>query len=344
MQERIAMNNLFGITKEGCLEVMKKLGEPSFRGNQLYQWLYEKKVTNFDACTNFSKALREKMKADYDIEHGAIIKIQSDPEDQTHKYLIRLQDGECIETVLMAYHHGYSLCVSSQVGCAMGCAFCASTRGGLVRNLTAGEILDQIYLVEDERQVRVSNVVIMGIGEPLANYRAVMDFIALANSGWGIGMRKITLSTCGLVPEIDRLAEEDLQINLAISLHSPFQSVREQIMPIAKRYDIQELLKSCKKYFTKTSRRLTFEYALIAGVNDRPEDVRELTRLFKGLPVHINLIALNPVTESHLKGSKNVNFFSDELKRNGINCTIRRKMGNNIDAACGQLRQQTKIH
>jgi len=335
------MENLFGKNLKECQAVMDAMGEPGFRGKQLYQWLYEKKVEKIEDCTNFSKALRSRLAQAYIISHGEILRTQSDEGDGTRKFLIRLSDGECIESVLMTYHHGHSLCVSSQVGCAMGCAFCASTRGGLVRNLTAGEILDQIYLAEESQGVRVSNVVIMGIGEPLANYDEVLKFIRIANTGLGIGIRKFTLSTCGLVPEIERLSQEGLDINLAISLHSPFQERREAIMPVARRYPLKELIKGCKNFHAETGRRLTFEYAMIDGVNDRPEDLKELIRLFRGEPVHINLIGLNTVQETGFKGSQNVNFFCDELKRNGINSTIRRKVGKNIDAACGQLRQKS---
>lgn len=334
------MENIFGKTLNECKKLMEEAGEPSFRGKQLYQWLYEKKAAHLDDCTNLSKDLRERLKSRYDIEHGSIEKIQKDPVDETRKYLIRLPDGNSIETVLMSYHHGYSLCVSSQVGCRMGCAFCASTRGGKIRDLETGEILDQIYLTEQEAGIRVSNVVIMGIGEPLDNYENILKFINIANEGWGIGQRKITLSTCGLVPQIEALAELDLQINLAISLHSPFQERRETLMPVAKKYRIEELLKVCNNYFTKTKRRITFEYALIEGFNDRPEDVAELAEILGKMPCHINLIGLNPVTESVYRGSRNVNFFSNELKKRGITCTIRRKIGDNIDAACGQLRQK----
>ena len=336
------MKNIFGSTLEECGEIMKELGEPAYRGKQLFEWLYAKKAMSFDEMSNLSKGLREKLCQKKSLFHGKIVTCQQDPVDYTRKYLIELSDGHCIETVLMSYHHGHSLCVSSQVGCSMGCAFCASTRGGRIRNLSAGEILDQIFLVEQDAEVRITNVVIMGIGEPLDNFDNVMKFIELANEGMGIGQRKITLSTCGLVPQIEKLAERDLQINLAISLHAPFQERREQLMPIAKKYSLKELLKVCNNYFTKTKRRITFEYALIDGFNDRPEDINELVALFKGIPCHINLIGLNPVTESVYKGSRNVNFFSSELKKKGLNCTIRRKIGENIDAACGQLRLKQK--
>ncbi|MDO4287672.1 MAG: 23S rRNA (adenine(2503)-C(2))-methyltransferase RlmN [Eubacterium sp.] len=336
------MENIFGSTAQECAQIMKALGEPAYRGKQLFEWLYSKKATDFAEMTNLSKSLREKLAENFVLGHGTIVKCQEDPVDHTRKYLIALADGSCIETVLMSYHHGHSLCVSSQVGCSMGCAFCASTRGGKVRDLSAGEILDQIFLVEQDAGVRVANVVIMGIGEPLDNFDNVVKFIGLANEGLGIGQRKITLSTCGLVPQIEALADLDLQINLAISLHAPFQDRREILMPIAKKYSLNALIKVCNNYFTKTKRRITFEYALIDGFNDRPEDINELTALFKGVPCHINLIGLNPVTESVYKGSQNVNFFSDELKKRGLTCTIRRKIGDNIDAACGQLRLKHK--
>jgi 23S rRNA (adenine2503-C2)-methyltransferase len=337
------MENLFGKTLKECTAVMESLGQPSYRGKQLYQRLYQKKARSLEDCTNLPKALRAQMAESYSIGHGQIEKIQQDPTDGTRKYLIRLADGQCIETVLMDYRHGHSICVSSQVGCAMGCRFCASTQGGLVRNLTAGEILDQIYLAEESAGVRVASVVVMGIGEPLQNYDQFIRFVHLANDGWGIGQRHITVSTCGLVDGIERLMNEGLQISLAVSLHSPFQERRQELMPIARRYSLDELLKVCKKFFTITGRRITFEYALIAGFNDRMEDLEELARLFRGENCHINLIGLNPVEGSACKGSENVNFFSAELKKRGINCTIRRKMGNDIDAACGQLRKKTQL-
>lgn len=336
------MENIFGYTQAQCTALMKAIGEPAYRGKQLFSWLYDKKAENFDACTNLSASLRTKLKEAYTIDHGRIVQCQQDYQDGTRKYLIEFSDGNCVETVLMQYHHGYSLCVSSQVGCNMGCAFCASTLGGKVRNLTAGEILDQLYLVERDQDIRIASVVIMGIGEPLDNFDNVVGFIELANTGWGLGARHITLSTCGLVPEIEKLAKLGLQINLAISLHAPVQARREVLMPIARRYNIKELLKTCNNYFHTTGRRITFEYALIEGFNDRLEDVESLTALLKGTGSHVNLIALNPVTESSYKASQNVKFFHSELKKRGINCTIRRKIGENIDAACGQLRRRAE--
>lgn len=334
------MENIFGKTKKACGVLMQDLGEASFRGKQLFEWLYIKKADALDECTNLSKKCREVLRANYFIGHGKVEQIQTDPVDHTKKYLIRLLDDNCIESVLMSYHHGHSLCISSQVGCRMGCAFCASAKGGKIRDLTSGEILDQVYLVEKEAGVRVSNIVIMGIGEPLDNYANILDFLEVVNEGWGVGQRKITLSTCGIVPQIEALAELNLQINLAISLHSPFQEQREQLMPIAKKYNMEELLKVCNNYFEKTKRRITFEYALIKDFNDRRQDAAELAKILGKMPYHVNLIGLNPVTESPYKGSENVNFFSNELKKHGINCTIRRKIGDNIDAACGQLRQK----
>lgn len=334
------MNNLFGLTQEALTDLALSLGEKAFRGKQLFEWLYQKRAASIDEMTNLSKAFREKLKTDHTIDRGEIILTQRDPVDGTRKFLIRFADGECIETVLMRYEHGLSLCVSSQVGCAMGCAFCASTRGGLIRNLTAGEMLSQIVLAEEAAGERIASVVVMGIGEPLMNMDNLLNFLAIASAGLGIGMRHFTVSTCGLVPEIDRLAEKNLKINLAVSLHSPFQEIRESLMPVARRYPLEELLKSCKNYFTKTGRRITFEYALMAGKNDRPEDIERLAALFKGKGAHINLINLNPVAESSLKHSENVNFFCRALKKRGIHCTMRRRIGQNIDAACGQLRQK----
>lgn len=334
--------NLFGKTQDALKNLMQDMGEPAFRGKQLFEWLYQKRVRNISDCTNLSKALREKLSVRCTIDWGKIIEEQADPDDGTKKFLIEWSDGECIETVLMAYDYGYSLCVSSQVGCAMGCAFCASTRGGLVRNLTAGEIAAQIALIEAREGIHIGHVVVMGIGEPLANFDNIMGFLNIANKGFDIGMRRITVSTCGLVPMIDKLAEQKLEINLAISLHSPFQDVRETIMPVAKTYDIDELLAACRRYFKVTGRRITFEYALMAGINDRPEDVAELTRLFHGENIHINLIRLNPISESGIAGSTQVTAFANQLKKNGINCTIRRRIGKGIDAACGQLRHKNQ--
>ena len=337
------MENLFGKTLAQCEDIMKQLGEPAYRGKQLWKWLYEKKALSLEECTDLPKKIRGKLEQDYEIFHGKVVKIQEDSGDGTAKYLIEMGDGELVETVFMPYNYGHSICVSSQVGCRMGCDFCASTVGGRVRNLSAGEMLDQIFLIEQGQGVRITNIVLMGMGEPFDNYDNVLQFIELATKAWGIGQRKITLSTCGIIPRIEDFAKENLQVNLAISLHTPFQDKRAILMPISKPYPVQELLKVCNIYFTTTKRRVSYEYALIDGFNDRQEDINEIVRLFKGHPHHINLIPLNPVSTTIYKGSQNVNFFSHELKKRGINCTIRKKMGREIEAACGQLKLNAKM-
>ena len=332
--------NIFGKDFYECEALMTDLGEARYRGKQLYQWLYEKKCEKFNEMSNFSSGLRAKLSDRYDLIHARIETKQEDRRDGTKKYLIALSDGQYIEAVLMQYEHGASLCVSTQVGCNMGCKFCASTKGGKVRDLCAGEILDQIYLAEKEEKLRISNVVIMGIGEPLENYDEVIKFIRIANTGFGIGQRKISLSTCGIIPGIEALAEEDLQINLAISLHSVFSERRKQLMPIANRYDLEPLMEACKAYFKKTGRRITYEYALIDGYNDRDEDIIGLITLLKGSQNHLNLIGLNEVPGTAFKESSRLNYFMNELEKQGINVTLRRKMGREIDAACGQLRKK----
>lgn len=332
--------NIFGKDINECEILMTDLGEPRYRGKQLYQWLYEKRCEEFSEMTNFSSGLREKMSEQYELFHGKIETKQEDHHDGTKKYLIKQKDGQYIEAVLMHYEHGLSLCVSTQVGCNMGCKFCASTRGGKIRDLSTGEILDQIFLVEKEEKLRISSIVIMGIGEPLDNYDQVIKFIHIANTGLGIGQRKISLSTCGIIPGIEALAEENLQINLAISLHSVFSEKRKLLMPIANRYDFEPLMAACKAYFKKTGRRITYEYALIDGYNDRDEDVAGLIKLFKGSQNHLNLIGLNEIQETIYKESPRLSYFLGELENHGINVTLRRKMGREIDAACGQLRKK----
>lgn len=332
--------NIFGKDLLECEDLMIEIGEPKFRGNQLFQWIYKKKANDFEGMSNFSKTLRKSLEESYELLHGEIIKVQEDKKDKTKKYLIELSDRQCIESVLMYYEHGASLCVSTQAGCNMGCRFCASTINGKIRNLTVGEILDQIYLVEKRENIRISNVVIMGIGEPLDNYESVIKFIKIANTGFEIGQRKITLSTCGLIPEINALREENLQINLAVSLHSAFQEKRKELMPISKKYELSELLEALRKYFEKTRRQITFEYALIDGFNDNEEDIEALVQLLRGTQNHLNLIGLNEVLESDYKESKKVDQFYSNLKAKGINVTVRRKMGREIEAACGQLRKK----
>lgn len=332
--------NIFGKNLIECETLMVEQGEPKYRGEQLFQWLYHKKSEDFSEMTNFSNKLRETLSKNYSLNHGKIQEIQKDSHDGTKKFLIELSDGECIESVLMHYQHGDSLCVSTQAGCNMGCKFCASTQGGKIRDLTSGEILDQIYLIEQAENLRISNVVIMGIGEPLDNYNEVIKFIRIANTGFGIGQRKITLSTCGLVPGINALAEENLQINLAISLHSVFQEQRKQLMPIAEKYDLDALLAAIDDYFIKTGRQITYEYALMDGFNDRDVDINGLVKLLRGSRNHLNLIGLNAIEEVSFKESARLDSFFRELENRGINVTMRRKMGREIDAACGQLRKK----
>ncbi len=323
-------------------QAVTELGEPGFRADQIFQWLHQKRVRSFDDITNLSVALREKLKANFDlIILNEVTRLTS--VDGTVKFLFGLPDGQIIESVLMEYKHGMSMCVSSQVGCRMGCRFCASTIDGLVRNLSASEILEQIYEAERIMNVTVSNVVIMGSGEPLDNYDNVIRFIRLLSDekGKNISTRNITLSTCGIVPGIYKLAEEDLPITLALSLHSPTDEQRREIMPIAKAYSLAEVIKACKDYFDKTKRRVTFEYSLIKGVNDTDRDASNLHSLIKGMNCHVNLIPVNPIKERDFRKSADDSIlrFKNLLEKNRINVTIRRSMGSDIDAACGQLRR-----
>lgn len=333
--------NLFGLSQEELMDLAESLGEKKFRGRQIYDWIYKNKVGSIREMKNLPKSLIEKLDKDYTIFTGNVLRKLVDPKDGTIKYLFELEDGQKVESVLMEYEHGNSICVSTQVGCNMGCSFCASGLDGKARDLKASEILMQIAAAERDSGRRVSNVVLMGMGEPLDNYDNVLSFIHKAGEDYGIGQRHITLSTCGLVPGIDRLADEKLQINLAISLHSPFQAERAKLMPVAKAYPIDRLMDSCDRYFDKTGRRITYEYTLIDGKNDSMEDAKELKRLLGEKPHHINLIPLNDVSETALKRSDNVNLFDAELKKLGLNSTIRRKNGSNIDAACGQLRRNS---
>lgn len=334
------MENLFGKTKEELENIAVRCGEKPFRGRQLYDWIYKHEASDLEDCKNLSKGFLAELKKSCVIDHGKIVRRQIDPEDGTRKYLIELSDGERVETVLMRYEHGLSICLSTQVGCAMGCSFCASALKGKKRDLTAAEMAGQLVTVQKDVGERISNIVLMGMGEPLDNYDNVLQFIRMAGTELGIGQRHITLSTSGIVPKIKRLADEKLQINLAISLHTPFQKEREKIMPVSKAWPIDTLIAAADEYFDKTGRRVTYEYTLIDGVNDRKEDATELGRLFRGKPVHINLIPLNPVTESAHKSSRNVKLFARELQNMGLTSTIRKKNGANIDAACGQLRNR----
>ena len=331
------------MTLEEMKSAMKALGLPAFRAGQIYTWLH-RGVTSFEDMTNLSKDLRAKLDESYAITAPKVVRKQESARDGTIKYLWRLSDGNCVETVLMRYHYGNTVCISSEVGCAMGCAFCASTQGGLVRRLTPSEMLDQVLFTSLDSGLPISHIVLMGIGEPLDNFDTVMRFLELVNSpeGMNISMRHISLSTCGLVPKIDELAEHKLQISLAISLHGPNNEIRNQIMPVNKAYPVEELLAACRRYYNKTSRRIHFEYAMINGVNDSPEQAKELLTLLKGLPAHVNLIPLNHVEESPLKPSTKaaVAAFQNILESGGVTATVRRTLGSDIDASCGQLRRK----
>ena len=323
--------------------MMKELGEPAFRAKQLFVWLH-KGVTSFDGMTNLSKSLREKLEERYFITAPKVVRKQESKKDGTIKYLWELSDGNCVETVLMRYHHGNTVCISSEVGCPMGCAFCASTIGGLVRRLRPSEMVDQVLFTSLDSGLEISNIVLMGIGEPLDNYETVLRFLELVNSpdGMNIGMRHISLSTCGLVPRIDRLAEENLQLTLSVSLHAPDNETRSRIMPVNRRYPLEELMPACRKYYEKTGRRISFEYAMIRGMNDTKEHGDRLIRLLRGLPCHVNLIPLNHVDESPLQPSlrQTVQAFQKQLEDSGITATVRRTLGSDIDASCGQLRRK----
>lgn len=319
---------------------------PKFRAKQIFSWL-GKGVNSFEEMSNLSKSLREQLSKKYIIQSAVISKKFTSSIDETVKYLLQLNDGNFVEAVLMKYHHGNTICLSTQVGCRMGCAFCASTIGGLVRNLTAGEMLMQIFAVQDDVGERISNVVLMGIGEPLDNYKNVLTFLKNVNHplGLNIGYRHITLSTCGLVDKINLLAKEDMPINLAISLHAPDNETRLKIMPIVRRYSVEELIEACKEYVALTGRRITFEYILINGVNDSVNHAEKLATLIKGMLCHVNLIPANEVVETGIKQSnpKKVRAFQKALADKGINATVRRELGKDINASCGQLRKGNSV-
>ena len=322
---------------------LNELGQPAFRGKQVYTWLH-KGVRSYEEMTNLPKGLRDVLQERFPIQPPEVVRKQESQKDGTIKYLWKLQDGNCVETVLMRYHYGNTVCISTEVGCRMGCAFCASTLGGLVRRLEPYEMLDQVLFTQVDSGLPVSHIVLMGIGEPLDNFDNVMRFLELVNSadGMNISMRHISLSTCGLVPKIDELAQRKLQISLAISLHGPNDEIRNQIMPVNKAYPIEVLLAACRRYYDATSRRIHFEYAMIQGVNDSADHAKELLRRLKGLPAHVNLIPLNHVEESPLKPSTKaaVAAFQKTLEDGGVTATVRRTLGSDIDASCGQLRRK----
>ena len=335
--------NIKSMTLPELQEALKELGQPAFRAKQIYTWLH-KGVRSYDEMTNLSKDLRAKLAEVYPFYTPRVIRKQESKKDGTIKYLWELADGNCVETVLMRYHYGNTVCISTEVGCRMGCAFCASTIGGLVRRLEPHEMVDEVLFTQLDSGLPVSRVVLMGIGEPLDNFDNVMRFLELIGSkdGMNLGMRHISLSTCGLVPKIDELAAKKLQISLAISLHGPNDEIRNRIMPVNKAYPMDVLLDACRRYYDATSRRIHFEYAMIDGVNDRPQDARELLQRLKGLPAHFNLIPLNHVEESPLKPSSRaaVANFQKILEDGGITATVRRTLGSDIDASCGQLRRK----
>lgn len=324
-------------------DFLKELGEPKFRGKQIFDWLHAKQVDSFEEMTNLSKGLREKLNEKAVIYGVEIVKRLVSQIDGTRKYLFALHDGAIIESVLMKYEHGNTVCISTQVGCRMGCKFCASTLDGVERGLTAGELLSQIYAIQKDCGERVHGTVLMGSGEPLDNYDNVVKFLRLINDpkGQNMGQRHITLSTCGLVEKIYQLAEEDLQITLAVSLHAPNDGIRTQTMPIAKVYSMEKLLQACRDYANKTGRRITFEYALIHGVNDGDEHAWELVKKLRDMLCHVNLIPVNDVKErNYVKSTADrVKRFASILNDNGVETTVRRKLGSDIDAACGQLRR-----
>ena len=323
---------------------VESLGEKAFRAKQIYQWLHVKQVTSFEEMSNISKTFIEKLKENSYLVNLKQEAVQISKLDGTRKYLFLLEDGNVIESVLMKYKHGNSVCISSQVGCRMGCRFCASTLDGLVRGLTASEMLDQIYHIGRDIGERISNVVVMGTGEPMDNFDNLLKFIELLTdeNGLNISQRNLTVSTCGIVPKMRELADKKLQITLALSLHASTQEKRRELMPVANKYEIHEVIDACKYYFEQTGRRITFEYSLVGGVNDTDEDVRELCHLVKGMNCHINLIPVNPIKErDYVQPDASVTAeFKNRLEKNGINCTIRREMGRDIDGACGQLRKR----
>ena len=320
------------------------LGEKKFRAKQIYQWMHEKCVSSFQDMTNISEKLRTRLDEVCRFTSLKKVTVQTSKLDGTRKYLFELEDGNRVESVLMRYKHGNSVCISSQVGCRMGCRFCASTLDGLVRSLTPGEMLDQIYRIGEDTGERISNVVVMGMGEPLDNYDNLIKFIEMLTDEHGlhISQRNLTVSTCGLVPRMRQLAERKFQITLALSLHASSQEKREELMPVARKYNIEETLEACSYYFEKTGRRVTFEYSLVAGVNDTEQDARRLADLIRGMNCHVNLIPVNPVKEREYVQPKarKVRDFQNKLEKYGINVTIRREMGRDIDGACGQLRKR----
>ncbi len=335
------MLDIKSMTIEEIGQMLREMGEPAFRGKQVFTWLH-RGVRSFEEMTNLPKPLRQKLAEGCYISYPTVARKQESRLDGTVKYLWELRDGNCIESVLMQYHHGNTVCISSQVGCRMGCAFCASTIAGKVRDLTAGEMLDQVLFVGLDSGREISNIVLMGIGEPLDNFANVTRFLELINhpEGLNIGMRHISLSTCGVVPGIDKLAALDLQLTLSVSLHAPDTETRSRIMPVNRAYDVEQLFAACHRYFDRTGRRISFEYAMIDGVNDNDWQADLIAKRIRGMPGHVNLIPLNDVVESPYKPSRRIAAFQKRLESHGITATVRRSLGGDIDASCGQLRRK----
>lgn len=329
------------MTLEELTEALKEMGEPAFRAKQAFAWLH-RGVRSFDEMSDLPKSLREKLADAFSVGGLFAARKQVSQADGTAKYLWELSDGNCIETVLMQYRHGNTVCISSQVGCRMGCAFCASTLGGKVRDLTAGEMLEQVIFTQLDSGLPISNIVLMGIGEPMDNLDNVLRFLELVNHPLGlhIGMRHISLSTCGVLPGIRRLAELELQLTLSVSLHAPDSETRSRIMPVNRAYDVEKLFTVCHEYFQKTGRRISFEYAMIDGVNDFDWQADRIVKKLRGMPGHVNLIPLNDVPESPLRPSRRLRQFQQRLESQGVTATVRRSLGGDIDASCGQLRRK----
>ena len=336
------MTDIKSMTQEEITDALRAMGEPAFRGKQVFSWLH-KGATDFAEMNNLSKPLREKLGKKFTITEPTVARKQVSRLDGTVKYLWELRDGNCIETVLMSYHHGNTVCISSQVGCRMGCKFCASTIGGLVRRLEPSELVDQVLFSQLDSGLPISNIVLMGIGEPLDNFDNVMRFLELVNSpdGMNIGMRNISLSTCGLVPKIDQLAEKKLQLTLSVSLHAPNNEIRSGMMPVNDAYPVEVLMQAVRRYQDTTGRRVSFEYSMVRGVNDSDVCAKQLADLIRGMGAHVNLIPINPVDGSPYSATDaaNVRRFQQKLESLGVNATVRRRLGSEISAACGQLRR-----
>ena len=337
------MTDIKSMTLPELRDLLQGLGEPAFRGKQVFSWL-SRGVTGFDEMSNLPLFLRERLKETCALSVPKAVRKQASARDGTIKYLWELADGNCIESVLMRYRHGNTVCISSQVGCRMGCAFCASTIAGKVRDLMPGELLDQVIFTQKDSGAPISNIVLMGIGEPMDNLDAVLKFLELVNhpDGLNIGMRHISLSTCGVLPGIRRMAELGLQLTLSVSLHAPDRETRSRLMPVNRAYDVEDLFAACHDYFGKTGRRISFEYAMIDGVNDQDWQADLIARRLRGMPGHVNLIPLNDVAESPFRPSRRTAAFQKRLESHGLTATVRRSLGGDIDAACGQLRRKAE--